>query len=86
MPNQPIMKRPPTPTQGPKKAPQDPELQNEGEGSRSAARRYDDGVEQTMSDPKRVEELARKAQEALEGAEGASLRAAEARGKKASHR
>ncbi len=86
MPNQTIVKRPPSPTRDPTKPSKDPELQNEGEGSRSAARRYDDGVEHAMSDPKRVEELAKKAKEALEGAEGASLREAEARGKKASHR
>jgi len=62
----------------------DPELQNEGEGSRSAARRYDAAVERM--DPKRVDELAKKAQRALEGPEGEALRKAEERGKRAIHR
>jgi hypothetical protein len=56
--------------------------ENEGEGSRSAARQYDAEAERAAKDPKRVEELAKKAKEALEGPEGDELRAAEARGKK----
>ena len=62
----------------------DPELQNEGEGSRSAARRYDAAVERM--DPKRIEELAKKAEQALQGPEGDDLRKAEERGKRAIHR
>jgi hypothetical protein len=57
----------------PTKAPADPELQNEGEGSRSAARRYDTGATQA-------------AKKAIEGPEGQKLRDAEARGKKHQHR
>jgi len=63
----------------------DPELQNEGEGSRSGARRYDAGAERAASDPKRVEKLAEDAEKALEGDEGSALRQAEERGKKAEH-
>jgi hypothetical protein len=60
--------------------------QNEGEGSRSAARRYDAGAQHAASDPKRVEELAKKAETALDGSEGKALREAESRGKNAEHR
>ncbi|HEY3820960.1 MAG TPA: hypothetical protein VGL81_27540 [Polyangiaceae bacterium] len=58
------------------------ELKNEGEGSRTAARRYDAGAEK-MAKSGRVTELARKAKEALEGKEGDELRRAEQKGKKA---
>jgi hypothetical protein len=61
-------------------------LENEGEGSRSAARRYDAGAERMASNPKVVEELAKKAEKALQGAEGATLHQAEQRGKKSVHR
>ena len=70
----------------PKSKPASPELQNEGEGSRSAARRYDKGAEQTAKDPEHVKQAAEKAAKALEGAEGPALRAAEERGKKHQHR
>ena len=39
---------------------------NEGEGSRTAARQYDAEAERAAKDPKRVEELAKKAKDALE--------------------
>jgi hypothetical protein len=64
----------------------DPELQNEGEGSRSAGRRYDADAERAASDHARVQELAKKAKEAIEGAGSQSLRDAEERGKNAQHR
>ena len=75
-----------TPAQPAKNTSTDPELENEGEGSRSGARRYDTGAERAASDPARVAELAKKAKEALASPEGASLREAEQRGKKANHR
>ena len=62
----------------------DPEMKNEGEGRRSAARRYDAGAEK-MAQSGKVDELARKAQQALEGKEGEELKRAEADGKKAKH-
>ncbi len=58
------------------------ELKNEGEGSRSAARRYDAGAEK-MAKSGKVDELAKKAERALAGKEGGELRRAEAKGKKA---
>jgi hypothetical protein len=64
----------------------DPELQNEGEGSRSAARRYDAGAERAAASTNRTEELAKAAEQALKGPEGPSLRAAERSGKAAKHR
>jgi hypothetical protein len=54
---------------------------NEGEGSRTAARNYAAGVARTVASGK-VEELADKAEAALEGPEGAELRRAEAAGAK----
>jgi hypothetical protein len=75
------------PDPGERKGPApDPELQNEGEGSRSGARRYDAGAERAASNPAHVEEAAKKAKQALEGAEGEELRRAEERGKKGQHR
>jgi hypothetical protein len=59
---------------------------NEGEGSRSAARRYNEGATRTASDPQHVKEAAEKAKRALDGPEGDALRAAEERGKKHQHR
>ncbi len=70
----------------PKKPAATPELQNEGEGSRSAARRYDKGAEQAAKDPEHVKKAARDAAEALEGPEAKALREAEERGKKHQHR
>jgi hypothetical protein len=63
-----------------------PELQNEGEGSRSGGRRYDKGAEQTATDPEHVKKAAQEAQKAVEGPGAEKLREAEARGKKHQHR
>jgi hypothetical protein len=63
----------------------DPELQNEGEGSRTAARRYDQGAEETAKHPDQVKKAAEAAKKALEGPEGEELRKAEAQAKKAQH-
>jgi len=52
----------------------DPRL--EGEGSYTATRAYDTGVERTVATGK-VDDLAQKAAEALDGSEGADLRKAE---------
>ena len=49
---------------------------NEGEGSRTAAHHYEAGVKRTIASGK-VDELAEEAKEALDSAEGPSLRAAE---------
>jgi hypothetical protein len=70
----------------PKTKPTDAELQNEGEGSRSATRRYDEGAEQAAKDPEHVKKAAQKAAEALQGPEAQALREAEERGKKHQHR
>jgi hypothetical protein len=69
-----------------KNATPDPELKNEGEGSRSAAHRYNEGATRTAADPAHVKEAAEEAKKALEGPEGDELRAAEERGKKHQHR
>jgi hypothetical protein len=65
--------------------PTDPELQNEGEGSRTATRRYDAGAERAARDEKKVEKLAKEAKKALEGAEGESLKNADELGKRGEH-
>lgn len=70
----------------PKKKPASSELQNEGEGSRSATRRYNTGAERAAKDPEHVKKAGQKASEALEGAEAKALREAEERGKKHQHR
>jgi len=54
---------------------------NEGEGSRTAARRYDRAVRKTVSSGK-VAEKARAAARALDGPEGSELRRAEALAKR----
>ncbi len=69
----------------PNKTP-DPELQNEGEGSRTATRRYDQGAEQTAKDPAHVKKAGEAAEKALRGPEGQGLREAEERAKKHQHR
>jgi hypothetical protein len=51
-------------------------FENEGEGSRSAARNYDKATEQYVKSG-RVEEAAKKAEAALSGPEGDELREAE---------
>lgn len=53
----------------------------EGEGSYTAARRYNEGVKRSVETGK-TEELARKAKEALAGPEGPELARAERIGKK----
>lgn len=53
-----------------------------GEGNYDATRRYDQGVERSVKKGN-VEELAKKAERALEGSEGKELREAEQRGKRA---
>lgn len=55
--------------------------QNEGEGSRTAAQHYEQGVRQTVASG-RVDQAARAAARALASPEGPSLRRAEAEGKK----
>jgi len=50
--------------------------QLEGEGSYTATRRYDEGVERSVAEGK-TDELAQKAAAALDGPEGAELRKAE---------
>ena len=52
----------------------------EGEGSYTAARRYNDGVAETVQRGN-TEELGKEAKDALEGPEGDSLRRAEKIGK-----
>jgi len=54
---------------------------NEGEGNRTAARRYDRAVEQTVKSGT-VPEKARAAARALDGPEGSELRRAEAQAKR----
>ena len=49
---------------------------NEGEGNKTAARRYNEGVAKTVQSG-HVEEKAREAKAALEGPEGDELRRAE---------
>lgn len=53
------------------------ELQNEGEGNRTAARRYNEATREFI-DSGKVGEAARKAKEAVDGPEGEELRKAEA--------
>ena len=55
--------------------------QNEGEGSRTAARHYAAGVASTVASGK-VDELATEAKDALDGPAGADLKNAEAVAKK----
>ncbi len=63
--------------------PSDPEQQNEGEGSRSAARRYDANAERAAKDTKKVQKLAEKAKQAVDDSEeGEELRQAEEKGKR----
>jgi hypothetical protein len=75
-----------TKTPDPTRAPADPELTNEGEGSRSAVRRYNKGAAQTAKTLHVVESHAQEAQKAIEGPEGQKLREAEVRGKEHQHR
>lgn len=52
-----------------------------GEGNRTAAKRYNEGVQQTVKN-KDVDKLASEAADALEGPEGEELREAEEKGKR----
>lgn len=69
------------------KHPVDPQtgLPNEGEGSRSAARAYDQKATRAARDARHVEEAGEKAEKALEGPEAEELRQAEEKGKRAEH-
>jgi len=60
--------------------PKSPLLQNEGEGSYTAARRYDEGVRHS-EEKGNAEHLAQEAKRALEGPEGDELRRADTFGK-----
>ena len=55
--------------------------QNEGEGSRSAARHYNEATEKYVREGK-VEKAAREAERAVDGPEGEELRRAEEEGKR----
>jgi hypothetical protein len=59
-------------------------MQNEGEGSRTAAKAYNEGVAKTIQSGK-VDQKAHEAEAAIEGPEGEELRRAEAEGKRHSH-
>ncbi len=67
----------------PAAAPQTPKSNDgvEGEGSYTATRNYDKGVEQSVKAGK-SDELAQQAKQALEGAEGRELEDAEREGKR----
>lgn len=54
---------------------------NEGEGSRTAARRYNEATEKYVKSGK-VDEAAHEAEEAVEGEEGEELKEAEEEGKR----
>ncbi|HVY48139.1 MAG TPA: hypothetical protein VHB21_19760 [Minicystis sp.] len=56
-------------------------LENEGEGSRTAARRYDEATEKFIESGQ-VEDAAKEAEEALDGPEAEELAEAEAEGKR----
>ena len=57
---------------------------NEGEGNRTAARAYNEGVAKTERSGK-IDEKAREAAKAVDGPEGEELRRAEEAGKRHSH-
>ena len=54
-------------------------LENEGEGNKTAARRYNDSTQKFVESGK-VDEAARKAKQAVDGPEGEELRRAEEEG------
>ena len=70
------------PRPAPAPASSNPDLKNEGEGSRTAARRYDAGAEK-MAKSGRVDELGKEAEAALDGEEGDELKHAEEQAKRA---
>jgi hypothetical protein len=76
--------KPSSPQAPPKKYPASSALpasdEELGEGNRSAAKRYNQGVKETL-ESKDVDKLAHQAAEALEGPEGEALREAERRAK-----
>ena len=75
---------PKSPDQAPKAQEDAPDVkrdENEGEGNKSAARRYDAGVQKTVKSG-RVPQKAREAAQALDGPEGAELRRAEEEAKR----
>ena len=72
-----------TPGPGVKHQP-DPKHQHEGEGSRTGAKQYNDGAT-AFAHSGKVDKAAQDAARAVDGPEGASLRAAEAAGKSHSH-
>jgi hypothetical protein len=53
----------------------------EGEGSYTAARNYNRNLGRALADPRSIEQGATRARRAVEGSEGAALRAAEKRAK-----
>ncbi len=57
------------------------EQQNEGEGSRTAAKRYDKDA-QRFAESGKVEQKAREARDAVDGPEGKELAEAEAQGRR----
>ena len=63
---------------------QDPEHQNEGEGSRTAARRYNKDQQEFIESGK-VDKAAQEAKEAIEGDEAEELQEAEEEGLSHSH-
>ena len=63
-----------------RKKTQGAEQENEGEGSRTAAKKYDEGAQRFAKSGK-VEQKAREARDAVDSPEGKELAAAEARGK-----
>jgi len=60
------------------------EQRNEGEGNKTAARQYNEAQKQ-FAEKGQVDQKAREAAKALEGAEGRDLEQAEAEGKRHSH-
>ncbi len=61
------------------------ENRNEGEGSRSAARRYDAHAQRFARDEAKVEQLGEEAEEALDSPEGDELRRADEQGRRGQH-
>lgn len=60
------------------------EQRNEGEGNKTAARRYNK-AQKEFAEKGQVDQKAREAEKALEGDEGRELERAEAEGKRHSH-
>jgi hypothetical protein len=62
-----------------------PSGDNEGEGSRTAGRHYDEEATEWARDSEKVDKAAEDAEKAIDGAEAAALRKAELKGKRAQH-